>query len=139
MGYDYCIRIAVDVEYDIRDDSSQYNEFERVYSTLLQESDLFPTFGEVGHTSSGGYGTGPNEYFEEEIFKFTSLFPQYSFFIYFFYWDMAVLEVFSIQGSDLQRVQTIDVEDGIPVPGGRVFSSLNKSIDVNNEILSKNT
>jgi len=134
MGYSYCIRIACGTKPSTQD----IDKMEREYSKLLEDnSGWFPTFGETETSSSGGYGTGPNEDFSQERIRFTFLFPQYTFFIYFFYWDMMMLEVFSIQDTDILKVKVTDLEDGISIPGGKVSLSFDGYINVPNEILSK--
>lgn len=128
MGYTYCIRIAIDIQPDIYQNYTLSNELQRIYSLLQGKDDWFPTFGETEHSSSGGYGTGPNEHFYREIVRFTSLFPQYSFFVYFFYWDMQILEIFSIRDSDIQKIKSINFDNGISVPGGIVLIYTMKSL-----------
>jgi hypothetical protein len=139
MGYSYCIRIALNTDVDIQEGDDLWNQLEYIYRDLLSKSDgWFPEFGIEGSSSSGGYGTGPNDHFRDEVVKFTSQFPEYMFFVYFFYFDMQCLDVFEIMDYNVNNVQSIDMESGIDVPGGKVFATFQSTMTVDNEILADN-
>lgn len=104
MGYDYLFRIALPQIKD-REELKEWDE-PLFYAALDLEKERpwFPSFGKKEHSSAGGYGTGPNEHLEEELRLFGRQFPNLLFYIYFFYWDLTCLTIYSLQGEEVEEL-----------------------------------
>jgi hypothetical protein len=80
-------------------------QFRKVYEKILNTSlPGFPTFGEVGHSSSYWFGCGGEEcikLFKEAIVLFTSQFPEYTFGIYLSYFDYESVHYWEIHNTEI--------------------------------------
>lgn len=114
MGYAYFFRVILE---DVPDSVST-KELQDVYFPLfrtryleLRTRDWFPDFEGADTTSSGGYGTGPNDHLLPEFASFTSTFPDFTFSLYLFHWDCMNINAYKIRGVSLLDQWSFSGED----------------------------
>lgn len=87
--------------------------FRNVYNTLQKEDSWMPEFGNSSWSGSKGYSvaaqTKTNEKFEQNIKKFTTAFPEFTFGIYLFYWDNTEFIFWKIQNNHI--LETVHVPE----------------------------
>lgn len=133
MGYDYLIRLSVGKLQLTRE---QLLQITKAYNEILQQDKdgWFPIFGKEDHTSSFGYGGGNSDKLKENIVKLTSLFPEITFYIHYFYYDMTSLEIYSILDKEIKEIlikQPEEIDTGI----SKIFTSFNGDCYIDGEIL----
>lgn len=79
--------------------------FKQAYENLLKIYNWFPVFGEIESSGSKGYGCGSQTEkdgeFEKSILQFTKQFPEFTFGIYLFYYDLVNVIYWTIQNDTI--------------------------------------
>jgi len=130
MEYNYHIRIALK-------DIEPTDEFVKLFTIecdLLSNRDWFPVIGGEEPTIGSEYGSGPNEHFEEEIILLTSKFPEYTFYVYFFFKNMICLHVYEIKDKTVILLHKEYLYEGIQVPGSKICITFDSGCNVDNDI-----
>ena len=130
MGYNYYLRIATEENID----NETLESINNTYNSLRDDGWNIE-FDICKHTSSRGYGTGPDNEFSKNITILTNKFPDISFLVYFFYWDLTHLTVLRVRGSNVDEIFYKSYED-IDIPGGLVGAVFDpETFSVDNELI----
>jgi len=113
MGYDYIIRVAVNYKdgtyrHDLHYDAQQLFE---VYRRLKFNGQFYIHFATDGHGGSSSMSCGVQDEHFEELFKFTSRFPDITFTFYVHYFDFTGIQILVVKDRQVVSNYDIDVED----------------------------
>lgn len=84
-----------------------YTLFKKIYLELLKTHEWFPIFGKIESSGSKGYGYGSQTEkdgeFDKCIIEFTKQFPEFTFGIYLFYFDLSELIYWNIKNDIINK------------------------------------
>ena len=123
MGYGYYFLITLEDAAGIKVEELEktwYPQFKQVYNSYFEMKggylftkeghDWFPSVKEVGHTGSGGHGTGLHKDTLPQFSLFTRQFPQFTFGLHLFWWDFDHLTTSFIKGDQLISQSEMNTE-----------------------------
>lgn len=102
--HSYIIRITLPDTRDCMEPESNYifNDMRYAYEKLIREEPNYPHIGEVNYSDDGSYCDVLS--LEQQLFKFTSQFPTYSFNICYSIFDFRILMISNIRNMHVRQL-----------------------------------